>query len=126
MIWGIGTDIVEIERMRRVIAKSNAFAKRILTDFEYNEYAVSPNQPAYLAKRFAAKEAVVKAVGTGIGNGIGWQHMQVEHNELGRPLLIPLDALAAWRDDNHIESFHISISDEKMYAVAYALIEKSK
>ena len=109
--------------MRQAVAKGDALAKRVLTEREFNEYSSAANQSAYLAKRFAVKEAVVKAVGTGIGRGISWQHMQVEHDALGRPLLIPLGELRTWSDSNSVQSFHISIADEKEYAVAYALIE---
>ncbi len=123
MIWGIGTDIVEVERMRAAVTKGDALAKRVLTEREFVEYTSATDQPAFLAKRFAAKEAVVKAVGSGIGNGFGWQHMQVEHDKLGRPLLQPLGELSQWCKTNQILGVHISISDEKEYAIAYALIE---
>lgn len=75
MILGIGTDLAVIERVAKAISRhGERFARRILTDAELERYRDHPQQAAYLAKRFAAKEATAKALGTGIGP-ISWQDM---------------------------------------------------
>lgn len=123
MIFGIGTDIVEISRIQKAIAASERFASRILTEFEMAEYLDSKQQERYLAKKFAAKEALVKAMGTGIGNGYSWQMMQVEHTELGKPYFVFFGALKDFIADNDIVNCQLSISDEQTYATAMVVLE---
>lgn len=125
MVFGIGTDIVEIERIQKATQSSERFAKRILTEFEMSEYDASKQPKRYLAKKFAAKEALVKAMGTGIGNGYSWQMMQVEHSELGKPVFVFNGAVEKFMSDNHIVSCQLSISDEKSYATAMVVLEAS-
>ena len=79
-VLGLGTDIVEISRIERAIEGSEKFAQRILTTFELAEYAQTKQKARYLAKKFAAKEALVKAMGTGIGRGVSWQMVQIVHD----------------------------------------------
>lgn len=123
MIFGIGTDIVEITRIQKAIDSNERFAERILTAFELAEYAQSKEKARYLAKKFAAKEALVKAMGTGIGRGIGWKMVQIVHDPNGRPLLVVFDGIEAFFKANKIGSWHISISDEQSYACATVLLE---
>lgn len=74
MVVNIGTDIVEIARMTDILERqSDSFAKRVLTSDELQPYQASQNKAAHLAKRFAAKEAIAKALGTGIGHGVSFQ-----------------------------------------------------
>lgn len=127
MIVGIGVDLCEIARIRDAIARhGESFAARILESKELDAYhALNPSaKPAFLAKRFAAKEAVAKALGTGIGRGFGFHDVAVDHDELGRPLvrLNPnSDALAEARQ----QRIHLSISDERAHAIAFCTIETS-
>jgi holo-[acyl-carrier protein] synthase len=123
MIFGIGTDIVEIARIEKAIQNSERFAVRLLTEFEYGEFTKSKQASRYLAKKFAAKEAFVKAMGTGIGNGISWQMIQIEHDVLGKPFVTLLAEAQNFVDKNAISAWHISISDEQNYATATAIIE---
>ena len=89
MVKGIGTDIVATARIEAALKRTGRkFAQRILTEFELTQFDVASQPAAFLAKRFAAKEAAAKALGTGIGRGISWQHMHIEHDEMGAPLLI--------------------------------------
>ena len=125
MVFGIGTDIVEIERIQKATQASERFAKRILTDFEMLEYEVSKQPKRYLAKKFAAKEALVKAMGTGIGNGYSWQMIQIEHSAMGKPIFVFNGAVEKFMSDNLITSCQLSISDENSYAVAMVLLEAS-
>lgn len=125
MIFGIGTDIVEIARIQKAIVGSERFASRILTEFEMAEYVDSKQQERYLAKKFAAKEALVKAMGTGIGNGYSWQMMQIEHTELGKPYFVFFGAMKDFFADQHIVNCQLSVSDEQSYAVATVVLGTS-
>ncbi|MDH5370190.1 MAG: holo-ACP synthase, partial [Gammaproteobacteria bacterium] len=88
MIYGIGTDIVHINRMRENLDKyGDKFARRILTEAEFNEFEAKHDKAAFLAKRFAAKEATSKAMGTGFSQGLSLHHIGVEHDDAGKPIL---------------------------------------
>ncbi len=88
MIIGIGCDSLDISRIEKIIEKSEeAFVAKILTASEQKTFESSPKKPAFLAKRFAAKEATLKALGTGLREGLSWQDIEISNNELGRPLL---------------------------------------
>ena len=124
MIFGIGTDIVQVQRMAKNLEKyGDRFAKRILSDGEFSEFSENSNQSAFLAKRFAAKEAAVKALGTGFRHGISMQHISVGHDEVGKPVLQFTDVAESIFNERLIQSSHISIADEKEFAVAYVVLE---
>ncbi|MDY0070147.1 MAG: holo-ACP synthase [Porticoccaceae bacterium] len=120
MILGIGTDMVAIERIERALARhGERFAKRILGPAEYVIYRQSSRPVAHLAKRFAAKEAASKALGTGIGQ-VSWHDLEIGNDARGAPRLVLRGAAAsampgarAW----------LSISDENGMAVAFVVIE---
>ncbi len=122
-IAGLGTDIIEIARLSQQLAKSDRLAKRILTEREFTEFACHQQPVRFLAKRFATKEAAVKALGTGIGNGISWQHIEVTHDEMGKPLLNFEGHFAQLCQQRGIHASHVSISDEQHYAVATVILE---
>ena len=122
-IVGLGTDIVQIERLSQQIESSDRLAERIINPVEWQEFSQSNSPARFLAKRFAAKEAAVKALGTGIGNGISWQHIEVGHDELGKPLLTFNGYFAELCQQRNIQSSHVSISDEADYAVATVILE---
>ncbi|MBJ7019257.1 holo-ACP synthase, partial [Vibrio cholerae] len=85
---GLGTDIAEIERVEKALARSGeSFARRILSDVEFEQFQSLKQQARFLAKRFAAKEAASKALGTGIAQGVTFQDFTISNNELGKPLL---------------------------------------
>ena len=120
-ILGLGTDIVEIARVEK--AFSERFAQRVLTE---NELSImkNSNEPArYLAKRWSAKEAAAKALGTGIGRGISFQHFEVTNNELGAPQLTLSGPALEFAQEKGGTSFHLSISDEVNYAVATVIFD---
>lgn len=122
-IYGLGTDIIEIARLEKQLAKSDKLAKRILTEMEYDLFNQHKSPARYLAKRFAAKEAAVKAIGIGIGNGIGWQQMEVSNLESGQPVIKFSGYFAELCKQQGITSSFISISDEQRYAVATVVLE---
>ena len=124
MIYGIGTDIVEVERIQSSLDQfGELFAKRILAEAEWADDQSSQLKARFLAKRFAAKEAFAKAIGTGIRGEVSFQNITVTHDALGRPLLQLAPTLQAFLKQHHIHQSHISISDEKNLALAYVVLE---
>lgn len=123
MTIAIGTDIVEIQRIASALeCQGDKFVQRILTKSEIVEYQARGNSVAFLAKRFAAKEAIAKALGTGIGRGISFQQLIVSNNSDGAPQ-VELQANAAERLKQLGGSkVLLSLSDEKSYALAYVAI----
>lgn len=125
MIFGIGTDIVEVSRIEASIAQfGDEFAKRILAESEFASYQQSHIKPRFLAKRFAAKEAFSKALGTGLRAPATFQNIAVSHDDLGKPLLIFAKELQAFLSTKNITQTHISISDEKNLAAAFVILEQ--
>ena len=122
-IISVGTDILQIDRVEAVVDRlGEKFVKRILTPAAQVEYNASSQPNRLLAKRFAVKEAVAKALGTGIGRGVSWQDIQLEHNADGAPLIqLSGGALkvASERGGNRVE---ISLADEIDYVVAFAVL----
>lgn len=122
MIYGIGTDIVLISRIKN----TEAFAKKILSNKEFilwKDY-LPGNQKTFLAKQFAAKEAIAKALGTGFQNGIFPKDIEILRNDLGKPYISAQGSLKNVFTDLEITSSHVSIADETDYVVAFAIIEK--
>ncbi|CAI09282.1 holo-ACP synthase [Aromatoleum aromaticum] len=124
MIHGIGTDIVQIERVQRSLDRHGArFAARILAASERDGFAASRDPARFLAKRFAAKEAFGKALGTGVAIPATLHAVAVDHDERGKPLYCYGTALAGFLAERGL-SAHLSLTDEVDYVVAFALIEK--
>lgn len=123
MIIGLGTDIVAVARIEAALERTPALAERILTPIELDEWSSSSQQARFLAKRFAAKEAAVKALGTGIGRGVGWQQFEVSKNELGRPLIQLSGRAAEIAQELGATHWHLSYSDEVDYVVAQVIAE---
>lgn len=122
-IAGIGTDIVQISRLRDTLSRSSRFAERVLTANELAEYSGLKNPERFLAKRFAAKEAAAKALGTGIGRGVSFQHIEVTHTDTGAPELCFSGEFARLCESRNITHQFISIADEQEYAVATVVLE---
>ena len=122
-IKGLGTDIVEIERVEAQFERlGERFAARILTPYELEQWHDSKVQARVLAKRFAVKEAVGKALGTGIGRGVSFQHIELRHDANGAPLLkLTGGALERMQTLGARES-HISLADERRYVVATCIL----
>lgn len=124
MIAGIGTDIVEVIRMEQALERhGERFSARVLTPAEQLEMSAVAAPERFLAKRFAVKEAAAKALGTGFAQGISWQDFAVIHNELGAPALTLAGAALKLAEQKAVTRVHVSISDERHYAVAYVLLE---
>ena len=125
MIFGIGTDIVRVKRMQENIKKfGDKFAERILSEEELAEYHKYAEPSRLLAKRFAAKEAASKAMGTGFRDGVTLKQIFITHDPLGKPILNFIDAAKEFINLNGVKESHVSISDEQDYAVAYVTLVK--
>lgn len=125
MIYGIGTDIVEVARLENSIRQfGDEFAMRVLADSEMESYMQTKLKARFLAKRFAAKEAFSKALGTGIRDVVSFQNIAVSHDELGKPILVLAQELADFLHEKRIVHMHISISDEKNLATAFVVLEQ--
>lgn len=123
MIRGIGTDILQISRMEQALERTPALPQRILSTSEYEQFLKVSNPPLFLAKRFCAKEAVSKALGTGIGRGVSWKHIEIIKDMDGRPE-VSLSGGAEERAKRlEIACMHLSYSDEKDYIVAFVVAE---
>jgi holo-[acyl-carrier protein] synthase len=123
-IIGIGTDIVEIARIERQLQNSSRLAERILTETELSEWAAHQFPARFLAKRFAAKEATVKAFGTGIGKGVSFRQMEIRHYQSGQPYLYLSGYLQQLAEQWALTATFISIADEQHYAMATVVLEK--
>ncbi len=125
MITGIGTDIVNIARIEQVLARQgDKFAERILHPDELLSYR-DHNQPArFLSKRFAVKEAASKALGTGIGQGVSWRDIVLEHDALGAPLLALEGAALVRANAMGAQHFYVTLADEVDSVVAFVVMTK--
>jgi len=124
-IRGLGTDVVEISRIASQLNKSQRLAQRVLTPTEMVTFNAHKFPERFLAKRFAAKEAAVKALGTGIGNGVSFQDVEVVSLESGQPTLVFSGKFAELCKQYDISRSFISISDEQHYAMATVVLESS-
>lgn len=125
MIHGIGTDIVKVTRMQDNLDKyGERFAQRVLTDGEYHRFQEHAHPAAFLAKRFAAKEAAAKALGTGFRDGLSLKHIEVTNNELGKPELCFHERATDYIKQLGIVNSYLSLSDEQDYAVAYVIMTR--
>ncbi len=118
---GLGTDIIEIVRIDRIIQRyGRKFLDRMFTQKE-QEYCARFHKPAqHFAARFAAKEAIVKALGTGLRDGMSWTDIEISNNEQGKPIvLFSNDMLNRFNDPKVI----VSLSHSKEYATAVAIWE---
>lgn len=123
MIHGIGTDIVQIERIGASLARhGERFAARILAVCERDAFAGSRDPARFLAKRFAAKEAFGKALGTGVAAPATLHALSIGHDARGKPLFHYSDDLARYLAERRMAA-HLSLSDETDYVVAFAVIE---
>ena len=124
MIVGIGVDIAETARVEKLSAKfGQRFARRILTTDELLEFDRRKHSSSYLATRFAAKEAVAKALGTGIGEQLGFHSIQIDNDDKGKPLLRFMGTAVDLIAGLNIKNALISLSDEKHYVVAMVVLE---
>ena len=125
MIFGIGTDVVDINRIKSMDSLST-FANKILSENEINVFSdlEERKQATYLSKQFAGKEAISKAIGTGISGDIKFKEIEILRDGRGRPIFNPVENLKEILANLGITKTHVSLSDEKDYAIAFAILEK--
>ncbi|KPQ23389.1 MAG: holo-[acyl-carrier protein] synthase [Halomonas sp. HL-48] len=124
MIVGIGSDIARVERFARAMNRHGPrFAQRILGPEEHQVWQHKGQSVAFIAKRFAAKEAFVKALGLGLRRGLKWCDIQVLNDSLGKPYLKLAGAAADKAATAGITAMHITLSDEDDYAIAFVVLE---
>lgn len=124
MIFGVGTDIVAIERLTRMWERHGERALERILAVEERDACRSAAEPGrFLAKRFAAKEALAKALGTGIRAPVLLTAIAVGHDDLGKPHYKLAPDLAAYLDVQGLTA-HLSLSDERDCALAFAVVEK--
>jgi holo-[acyl-carrier protein] synthase len=123
MLYGIGTDIVAVARIRELhMRHGERFVARMLHPAEREEFAASREPERFLAKRFAAKEAFAKALGTGLRAPATLNAIGVTHDALGKPIYLCSEELGAHLVQLGVRA-HLSISDEREYVVAFAILE---
>lgn len=120
-IFGIGIDSLEITRFEKKNLPS--LAKRILTEDELKEFNEAKSQAVFLAKRFAVKEAVSKALGTGIGSHLSFKDIAISHDPLGRPFCIIQPDILKNITKSSNTLVHISLTDTKTTVSGYAIVE---
>ncbi|HRE33163.1 MAG TPA: holo-ACP synthase [Candidatus Berkiella sp.] len=121
-VYGIGTDMVQISRISDLFEKyGERFTKRILSYPEQVAFKQHNEAIAYLAKRFAGKEAVAKALGTGIGSHLAFTQISITNQANGKPLVILLGDAQHYFHSLGVGEIMISLSDEKEYALAFVI-----
>jgi holo-[acyl-carrier protein] synthase len=127
VIFGVGTDVVEIARIQKALERfGERFARKILVDSELERFRGHRLPHNYLAKRFAAKEAFTKALGTGIRSPAGWHGMWVVNLPSGKPELQFTAPLRSLMQGKGVTRAHLSLSDEKGVAFATVILECEK
>ena len=124
MIFGVGTDIVKVSRLDEM-QSLESFAKKCLSIEELLIFKKLEGlkQPRYLAKQFCMKEAISKALGTGIRNEVTLPNMTIVRDDLGKPIFTANNDLEIKMNNLGISKTHVSLADEKNYVVAFAILE---
>ncbi|WP_074380853.1 holo-ACP synthase [Bartonella doshiae] len=128
MIVGLGSDLVDIRRIERILVRyGDRFVQRVFTDSEQNDSENLKQKSSFYAKRFAAKEACAKALGTGIAYGVHWKDMGVVNLPSGKPIMELINyahiQLQKLLPPNHNAVIHLSITDDFPWAQAFIIIE---
>jgi len=125
-ILGIGVDIIENLRIKKSL-KNIRFLNRIFTSSEILLGKKTKEKTSYYAKRFAAKEAFSKSIGTGFRNGLNFKDISIINNKLGKPSFVITDKIKEIvKKEFKVSTFNffLSISDEKKYSIAYVILQK--
>ena len=124
MIYGVGTDLIEIQRIDKALKRfGERFARRILCEPELKRFRSHRQPVAYLAKRFAAKEAFTKALGTWIHAPANWHGVWVVNLKSGKPVLEFSPALKQLLQQRKIGNAHVTLTDEREMACATVILE---
>ena len=125
MIFGIGSDLIKITRIKNINSLEK-FALKILSKNELDLFDSLSNDKkiTFISKQFAGKEAFSKALGTGISAGIRFKEIEILRDEKGKPIFTAINSLKSFMLNLGITRTHISITDEREYAMAFAILEK--
>lgn len=125
MIFGIGTDLIKITRIKNINSLEK-FALKILSKNELDLFDSLSNDKkiTFISKQFAGKEAFSKALGTGISAGIRFKEIEILRDEKGKPIFTAINSLKSFMLNLGITRTHISITDEREYAMGFAILEK--
>lgn len=123
MVQGIGIDIIEVARLKKMVEKGNRFIEKVFTETEIDYCRGKYKQEIHFAARFAAKEAFFKALGTGWRGGMAWTEISVVNDELGKPEIHLSGKTLEYFNKNNFRALHLSISHTKEVAVASVVIE---
>lgn len=127
MIVGVGSDLVEVARMEVLVARwGNEAGRRLLTTDERENFLTSAHPARFLAKRFAAKEALAKALGVGLRAPVLCRSIGVANDTLGKPIFVLSPDLEKYLRSRGVQRQHVSISDERHYALAFVVLETSE
>ena len=125
-IVGIGVDIIQNSRIKKAI-KNKSFVNRIFSNLEIKNSKKKNNKTNYFAKRFAAKEAFIKSIGTGISKGINFKDIYVINDKSGKPkikLSNKINNIIVKKFKTRSFNIFLSLSDEKNYSIAFVIIQK--
>ena len=127
MIYGIGIDLVENDRLTKIIAKWNSkFLDRVFSEGEINYCSRHAQAAMHYSARFAAKESFLKALGTGLGRGVKLREIEVVHDKNGKPDLMLRGEAKAQIEKRKIKKIYLSLTHTRNYATAIVLLEKNK
>jgi holo-[acyl-carrier protein] synthase len=123
-VYGVGIDLVRMERLRKSFERwGERFTRRLFTSAELVACAERKKQVDWLATRFAAKEAFVKALGRGMRSPVLWTDIQVQNNDLGKPEICLSSRALKFCRDLGIRSWHLSLTDDGEYGAAVVILE---
>jgi len=130
MIYGIGTDVCDIRRIRAILDRhGERFAQKILSDAELATWRTRgarwPDRGvSYLATRFSAKEAFSKAIGLGMRIPMTWRHCEIANTASGKPEIVLHGALKSWFEAQRLTA-HVTVTDESDYAASFCVVERT-
>ncbi len=124
MIFGVGTDIIEVERVAKMVARGRPYLQTIFTEKEMEYCDPKARGPEHYAARYAAKEATLKALGLGWRNGLAFADIEVLNDELGKPQIFPHGEVKRVFESYRIRQASISLSHNKESAMAVVILEK--
>lgn len=124
MIFGIGIDIIEVDRVGKQVSDSKGFREQIFTEREIKYCEGKRSKAQNYAVRFAAKEAFFKALGTGWRGGMAWSEVEILNNRLGKPEIVVHGKIRKFIEKKKISGIHVSLSHINNLANAFVIIEK--
>ena len=124
MIFGIGTDIIEVARIQKMAAKGTQYLEAIFTERERNYCETKARKSEHYAGRYAAKEAFLKALGSGWRGGLAFCDIEIINDDLGKPQVFLHGEVKKYFDQHQIRHIPTSISHVKAVAIAVVILEK--